>query len=310
MIAVVVPCNGSGWCCESLFWLVELSSYWVLDASEWPVFPGLVESCIPSERLSLYWSFIWVLVPERLFIPTFWFNGSFVLDLLLVFILFLDFLWSPSWSGARLGLLYIDYEPVNFVIFLSLLFIRNHALACHWTSDLSCSTVRNLESKVTWNCGDTNPGVRYNISATLLTWFGYHLRYIPTFNLYSRMLYIPLPDCNGASKTYYGHSKGIQWFYLFEHSFYWIYGELIALRSCKGLVIHVWCCLPSLESMSIGWQCLVFTTFCFDVLALPLKVLVIIVSFVMQIHLNDEHSHLQMLVSSDFLCTNQPIYMP
>ena len=88
--------------------------------------------------------------------------------------------------------------------------MSNPALYFHWRSNLSCFTVRNLGSKVIWNCGDTDPVVRSNISPTLLTWFGKRLRYIPPFDLYSYLLYIPIPHCNFSSKTYDGHPKGIQ----------------------------------------------------------------------------------------------------
>ena len=72
--------------------------------------------------------------------------------------------------------------------------------------------------------------------------------------------------------------------YLFEHPCYWIYGGVIAFLSCRGLVICLWHCSSSLDSMPIGWRCLVFTTFFFYGSSLPLWGLVRILSFVLPIH--------------------------
>ena len=222
--------------------------------------------------------------------------------------IFLDFFWAPSCFGSRLGLLYIVSEQGDLVIFLYLLFLSNPALASHWISNLSCFTVKKLASKFTWNCGDTNPVVRSNISAILLTRFRYCLRYILTINLYYHLLYITLPYCNFASNTYNGNPKGIQWFlFVWKSTVLNIWRGDCPLELLKfGYLFMVY--FSFLERMDIDWLWLVFSTLYFDQSEFSLTDFVMIVSFVPLIHLNYYNLRLQMLISDDFIRNHQLIY--
>ena len=262
------------------------------------------------ERLSLDWRFSLLTVPERVGIPTLWFVFLVLLNTHSSSIFFSDLFQSPSCFGSRLALLYMDSEPGYTVLFLSLFFMSNTFFPFHYWSNFSCFAVQKIRSKVTWNGGDTNPVVHSIISATLLTWFGDRLSYRTTFELYSHFCISPSLIITVTLSRMMGIQKLSNDWYLFDIPHYWISGEVKTLQSCKGLVIYWWRRLPSLGRMNVCWQWMSFPTFCVDESATPLQYLVRIVSFVLPIHLNDNHARLKMLVSADFLYTGQPIYLP